>query len=86
MTQESNQDRWGARAAEPLALAEPPTLPEWATRPQVAEYLQVSVPTLARWAMEPGKGPRATRFGGAVRYSRADVLAWADAQRAGVAS
>ncbi|WP_144797728.1 AlpA family transcriptional regulator [Microbacterium paludicola] len=51
-------------------------LPDLATRQQVAEYTQTSIPTLARWAME-GTGPKVTRLGGrAVRYRRADVLAW----------
>lgn len=50
-------------------------LPELATRPQVAEYTQTSVPTLARWAGE-GKGPKVTKLGGVVRYRREDVLAW----------
>lgn len=53
-------------------------LPELATRQQVAEYTQTSVPTLARWAAE-GVGPAFVRLGperGAVRYRREDVLAW----------
>lgn len=50
-------------------------LPELATRQQVAEYTQTSVPTLARWAAE-GKGPRVSKLGGVVRYRREDVLAW----------
>jgi len=51
-------------------------LPDLATRVQVAEYTQTSVPTLARWASE-GRGPRFVRLGrGAVRYRRDDVLAW----------
>lgn len=50
-------------------------LPELATRLQVAQYTQTSVPTLARWAGE-GKGPRFVRLGGAVRYRREDVVAW----------
>lgn len=56
-------------------------LPELATRRQVAEFTQTSVSTLARWAMD-GKGPKFIRLGGsagsggAVRYRRADVLAW----------
>ncbi|MDR6868161.1 excisionase family DNA binding protein [Microbacterium resistens] len=54
-------------------------LPDIATRPQVSEYTQVSVPTLARWAME-GKGPRVTKFGALARYRKADVLAWIEAQ------
>ncbi|WP_137771908.1 MULTISPECIES: helix-turn-helix domain-containing protein [unclassified Microbacterium] len=55
-------------------------LPELATRRQVAEFTQTSVPTLARWAGE-GKGPKSVRLGGgsAVRYRREDVLAWIEA-------
>lgn len=54
------------------------SLPELATRQQVADFLQISVGALARWAME-GKGPRFVRFGGSgatLRYRREDVLGW----------
>lgn len=56
------------------------TLPDLATRRQVAEFTQTSVPTLARWAAE-GKGPKLIRLGGGstVRYRRDDVLAWIEA-------
>ena len=57
-----------------IALAE---LPDLATRRQVAEYTQTSIPTLARWAGE-GRGPKFIRLGGAVRYPRESVLAWLD--------
>lgn len=50
-------------------------LPELATRAQVADYTQTSVPTLARWAAL-SQGPKVTKLGGAVRYRREDVLAW----------
>lgn len=53
-------------------------LPELATRQQVADYTQTSVPTLARWAGEK-IGPPFVRLGpgkGAIRYRREDVLAW----------
>lgn len=56
-------------------------LPDLATRRQVAEYTQTSIPTLARWASE-GKGPKMVHLagaGGAVRYRRDDVLAWIEA-------
>lgn len=56
-------------------------LPEWSTRPQLADFMQVSVATLARWAVE-GKGPRQTKFGSLTRYARADVEAWLEAQKA----
>jgi excisionase family DNA binding protein len=50
-------------------------LPALATRQQVAEYTQTSIPTLARWAGE-GRGPKFLKLGGAVRYRRADVESW----------
>ncbi|PVE95015.1 helix-turn-helix domain-containing protein [Microbacterium sp. TPD7012] len=55
-------------------------LPDIATRRQVAEFTQTSIPTLARWAAE-GKGPKSVRLGGGstVRYRREDVLAWIEA-------
>lgn len=59
-------------------------LPDLATRQQVAEYTQTSIPTLARWAAE-GKGPKFIRLGSAVRYRRDDVLAWIEASSAGAA-
>ncbi|MCR2784076.1 MULTISPECIES: helix-turn-helix domain-containing protein [unclassified Microbacterium] len=52
-------------------------LPPLATRQQVAEYTQISVPTLARWAMHE-EGPKVTKIGRACRYKKADVLAWID--------
>lgn len=57
-------------------------LPDWFTRPQLAEYLQISVATLARWSMEPGKGPTPTKLGFAVRYKREHVLEWLESQKA----
>lgn len=51
------------------------TLPELATRQQVADYAGLSYATLARWAGE-GRGPKMTKLGGAVRYRREDVLTW----------
>lgn len=53
------------------------TLPPLATRAQVAEYVQTSVQTLARWACYGG-GPKFIKLGGSVRYRREDVLAWID--------
>ena len=54
-------------------------LPDIATRRQVAEFTQTSVPTLARWAAL-GMGPKSIRLGGgSVRYRREDVLAWIEA-------
>jgi excisionase family DNA binding protein len=47
------------------------------TRPDVADYTGISLPTLARWAGE-GKGPKFRKAGGRVLYRKADVLAWLD--------
>jgi len=52
-------------------------LPEWSTRPQLSQFIDVSVQTLARWKVE-GRGPRVTKIGAAVRYRKCDVLAWLD--------
>lgn len=52
-------------------------LPAIATRPQLSEFTQVSIPTLARWAMN-GEGPKMTKIGRAARYRRQDVLDWLD--------
>jgi predicted DNA-binding transcriptional regulator AlpA len=52
-------------------------LPEWSTRPQLSQFIDVSVQTLARWKVE-GRGPRVTKIGAAVRYRKGDVLAWLD--------
>ncbi|GLJ79744.1 helix-turn-helix transcriptional regulator [Microbacterium imperiale] len=58
------------------ADTEPAELPPIATRAQVAAFTQVSVSTLAKWAMVHD-GPKVTRVGKRnVRYRREDVLAW----------
>ncbi|MCW2165778.1 transcriptional regulator, AlpA family [Microbacterium hydrothermale] len=50
-------------------------LPDLSTRKQVAEYLQVSVPTLDAWAAA-GAGPKRLKIGRSVRYRREDVLSY----------
>lgn len=52
-------------------------LPELSTRGELAAFLGVSVPTLARWAMT-GEGPRVTKIGAHVRYRREHVLRYLD--------
>jgi predicted DNA-binding transcriptional regulator AlpA len=52
-------------------------LPEWSTRAELSQFTGISIQTLARWKVE-GHGPRVTKLGGAVRYRKADVLAWLD--------
>ena len=45
------------------------------SRPKTAEFLDVTVGTMATWAYR-GTGPRYYRVGKHVRYRKADVLAW----------
>ena len=50
------------------------------TRAETAELLNLSVFTLARWAVN-GTGPRFMRINSrVVRYRRSDVEAWVNAQ------
>ncbi|MEV0947871.1 helix-turn-helix domain-containing protein [Rhodococcus sp. NPDC049939] len=49
------------------------------TRRETAELLRISVRTLDQLAAT-GTGPPRCPVGGSVRYRRADVLAWIDAQ------
>lgn len=53
-------------------------LPDLLTRAEAAEFYGLAKQTLARWAVE-GTGPRVTRIGSAVRYRKADVLAFVEA-------
>jgi len=60
----------------------------FATPDEVAEYLRVKKQTLYNWR-STGRGPRATRIGGILRYAWADVEAYAaagiaDTERAGI--
>lgn len=50
-------------------------LPDLSDKPQVAEYLGVSITTLDRMEIA-GAGPKRIRIGRAVRYRRDDVLAF----------
>lgn len=52
---------------------------DWLTDIELAEYLSMSPRTLRRWRLER-RGPQWKKFGGAVRYSRAAVDRWVDAQ------
>lgn len=70
-----------AGAPNPWTLASMPRraddLPELCTRGELATFLGVSIPTLARWATT-GEGPRVTKIGAHVRYRRSHVLAYLD--------
>jgi len=53
---------------------------ELLTISEVADFLRVPVATLRYWR-HLGTGPTSFRIGRAVRYIRADVLAWLREQR-----
>lgn len=55
------------------------SLPDLCTVPIIARYTGVSIPTLNRWAAV-GQGPKRIKLGHAVRYRKADVLAWIEEQ------
>lgn len=58
-------------------------LPEMSRDVEVAELSGISAVTLRRWRAE-GKGPKFVRIGErAIRYRRADVLAWLDSLDSG---
>ena len=42
---------------------------------ELAEYLQLSKETIYHWRLE-GTGPKATKLGKHLRYSRENILAW----------
>ncbi|MGK2872969.1 MAG: helix-turn-helix transcriptional regulator [Alphaproteobacteria bacterium] len=50
------------------------------TQGGTAKILRLSERTLERWRLE-GTGPVYRKFGKRVLYARADIIAWADAQR-----
>jgi hypothetical protein len=49
---------------------------EWLLRAEAAEYLRLSVSSLAHMACD-GMGPRFFKAGNRARYSKADLDAWA---------
>ncbi|ANK85655.1 MULTISPECIES: helix-turn-helix domain-containing protein [unclassified Rhizobium] len=57
-----------------------PTSVVFLTTEQAAEYLNVSPKTLHNWRVKGREGLRFHRFGRAVRYSRADLDAFAEKQ------
>ncbi|MGJ5813672.1 helix-turn-helix transcriptional regulator [Paludibaculum fermentans] len=50
-------------------------LPEMLNEKEVAEYLILSVASVARWRLFR-KGPKFVKFGSAVRYRREEVQPW----------
>jgi predicted DNA-binding transcriptional regulator AlpA len=48
---------------------------QWLTMPQVAEILQLPMPTLRKWRLH-GEGPRFVRFGKHLRCDPADLRAF----------
>lgn len=58
-----------------MAISVSADLPDLSTRRQVAEYLQVSVAALDKWAAT-GLGPKRLKIARSVRYRREDVLSY----------
>lgn len=60
----------------------PSVIPELLTAPQAAELLSIGQRTIARWSAE-GRAPSPLKLTpgrrGALRYRRADLMAWIDA-------
>jgi hypothetical protein len=62
----------------------PATATDLLSRKQAAEYLGLSPITLARWAMQPGRGPRYARSGerrGRCWYRLEDLERWVEQRR-----
>lgn len=51
------------------------SLGDYLTVDELAEYLQLSKETIYHWRLE-GTGPKVTKLGKQLRYSRANVEAW----------
>ena len=67
-------------AAQPGPRHRPQSLEsEFLNEYAAAALLNISVRTVRRWRSE-GRGPPFMKFSGAVRYKRATLLAWAEAQ------
>lgn len=57
------------------------------TLSRAAEYLSIPASTLLTWRSRyPGRGPRAVKVGGLLRYRLSDLDAWAEAYLEPVAS
>lgn len=52
----------------------------WLTADDLATELQIPKQTIYRWRVE-GKGPRAHKIGGHLRFRREDVEKWLETQR-----
>lgn len=55
------------------------TVSPFLTESDAAEYLGLAPATLARWRSVGTQGPAFRKFGGAVRYAKADLDAYASA-------
>lgn len=63
-----------------MSTADVAELPPYSSSEQLADFMQVPLDSVKRWR-KYGTGPVGTRIGKHVRYARADVAAWLDAQR-----
>lgn len=60
-----------------------PSARPWLTLSDLSQYLAIPENTLRRWR-SAGTGPPARKFGRHLRYGRADIAAWIEAQDKGV--
>ena len=59
--------------------------PDYLNTRQAAELCNLAPITLSAWRRQ-GRGPAFVKLGRAVRYARADVLAWLEANRRGTSA
>lgn len=57
-----------------------PSDPELMSRAEAAEFLGVSISSLAHW-VQAGRGPAFLRLGKSTWYRRADLVCWMQGQR-----
>ncbi|MEV7800932.1 helix-turn-helix domain-containing protein [Microbacterium foliorum] len=57
--------------------------PQLYTSKEIAQFLAVSEPALAKWR-ERGTGPRAIRVKGSIRYRAVDIVDWLREQNPGI--
>ena len=52
----------------------------WSNASDLRDYLDIATQTIYKWRVE-GKGPRAHKIGGHLRFRREDVEKWLETQR-----
>lgn len=73
------------RTAAPATPGSSASAPEFLTTDEAAAFLRLSPRTLEKQRVH-GDGPRYRKFGACVRYTLADLRAWADSRTFGMTS